>query len=100
MISALVNGNAANVPTKPVITTYGAKRKSGPSAAVGMMSSFSMFLIPSASHWRKPAGPTRFGPMRLCIRPMIRRSTQVVMPAIGKTKPNTTIPPKTSAAVR
>ncbi len=53
------------------------------------MSSFSMFLTPSASHCRNPIGPTRFGPMRLCMRAMTRRSTQVVMPAIGSTNPNT-----------
>src|SRR5579883_2247349 len=37
-------------------------------------------------------GPSRTGPSRLCIRPMSRRSTQVVMPAIGSTKPKTTTP--------
>src|SRR5436309_7257408 len=64
------------------------------------MSSFSTLLMPSASHWRKPAGPVRFGPMRLWIRPATRRSTQVVIPAIGRMKTNTTMPPKTSIAPR
>src|SRR5438046_603611 len=62
------------------------------------MSSFSTLLMPSASHWRKPAGPVRFGPMRLWIRPATRRSTHVVTPAIGRMKTNATMPPKTSIA--
>ena len=43
-------------------------------------------------------GPTRFGPMRLCMRAITRRSTQVVMPAMGSTKPKTMSPPNTRMA--
>src|SRR5438552_1364106 len=100
MMSGPPKGTTTNAATKPVITTYGASLKSGTSAADGTMSSFSTLLMPSASHWRKPAGPVRFGPMRLWIRPATRRSTQVVIPAIGRMKTNTTMPPKTSIAPR
>ena len=43
-------------------------------------------LMPSAIHTRKPCGPARFGPMRDCMRAETRRSTQVMMPAVGAMK--------------
>ena len=50
------------------------------------MSSFMMDFTPSAIHTRKPCGPARFGPMRDCIRAETRRSTQVMIPAVGAMK--------------
>ena len=46
----------------------GARTKTGLSAAFGMMSSFSVSLTPSARLCSRPNGPSRFGPMRCCIR--------------------------------
>ncbi len=51
-----------------------------------MTSSFRIDLIPSATHTRKPCGPARFGPMRDCMRAETRRSTQVMIPAVGAMK--------------
>ena len=35
-------------------------------------------LMPSASVWRMPHGPARFGPMRFCMSPMTLRSNQII----------------------
>jgi hypothetical protein len=50
-----------------------------------MVSSLSTILTASATQARKPAAPVRLGPMRLCMRPATRRSTQV------ETPPNTAV---------
>src|SRR5215471_1178981 len=46
-----------------------------------MMSSLKKNLTASASGWRRPHGPTRFGPGRSWISPAPRRSTQERSPA-------------------
>src|SRR4030081_2426393 len=45
---------------------------------LGWMSSLKNSFSASASGCIKPAGPTRFGPMRTCIRLMTRRSNHVM----------------------
>ena len=44
----------------------------------GVMSSLRASLIPSAIGCSSPKGPTRLGPRRTCIRPITRRSVQVM----------------------
>ena len=43
-----------------------------------MMSSFSGSLSASATGCSRPNGPARLGPGRFCIRPMTRRSNQIM----------------------
>src|ERR1035437_6304650 len=62
------------------------------SAYIGTTSSFMNILRMSAMAWRRPNGPTRFGPGRSWMRPAIRRSTQM---RFGRTAPRTT--PQTKA---
>jgi hypothetical protein len=73
-------GRATRVRAKPVTTKYGAMRKMSESASAGTRSSLKSSFTASASHCRKPAAPTRLGPMRLCMRPATRRSSQEKMP--------------------
>ena len=42
-----------------------------------MISSLKASFTPSASDCRMPHGPTRFGPMRFCIRPTTLRSNTI-----------------------
>ena len=42
------------------------------------MSSFSGSLSASATGWSSPNGPQRLGPGRFCMRPMTRRSAQII----------------------
>ena len=42
-----------------------------------MISSLKASLTPSASDCRAPHGPTRFGPMRFCMRPTTLRSKTI-----------------------
>ena len=80
-------------------TMYGASENSLASAAEGIKSSLSRFLMPSASHWRMPCGPTRFGPTRDCMRAQTRRSSQLVTPASGATKTESTTNATTTIAI-
>ena len=68
----------ANARKHIVAEMIGARMKTALSAAVGMMSSFSASLIPSAKPCSSPNGPTRFGPTRCCIRATTRRSAQIM----------------------
>ena len=97
-ISQLPKGITTKAPRNPEKTMYGASRKSFRSADAGMMSSFWMFLTPSASHWSKPWGPTRLGPTRDCMRAHTRRSSQLVTPASGATKNDNTAKATATAA--
>jgi hypothetical protein len=57
------------------------------------MSSFSASLSASAIVCSRPNGPARLGPARFCMRPMIRRSAQIVMivPSTRNTKTATAL---------
>ena len=59
------------------------------SAPVGMMSSFSGSLSASAIGCSRPNGPARFGPGRFCIRPMTRRSAQIMNIVVSSRKRKT-----------
>src|SRR6516225_5906158 len=84
------NGITAHGRINANTTRYGANLNSGASASSGIMSSLQTCLIPSASHCRKPFGPTRFGPTRDWIRAHTRRSTQVTIDANGTAMTNST----------
>ena len=59
------------------------------SAVVGMMSSFSGSLSASAIGCSRPKGPARFGPGRFCIRPITRRSNQIMKMVVSSRKAKT-----------
>ena len=54
----------------------GASRNSHRLASAGKVSSFRMFLTPSAAGCSRPAQPTRLGPRRFCIQALTFRSMQ------------------------
>ena len=72
------NGITAKVTNAGTPEITGARKKTTLSAAVGMMSSFSASLMPSARPWSSPNGPCTLGPMRCCMRATTRRSPQMV----------------------
>ncbi len=84
------NGITAHGRVKARMTRYGAILNSVSSDSAGIRSSLQTCLSPSASHCRKPLGPTRLGPHRDCIRAHTRRSTQLTMPAKGNAMPRNT----------
>ena len=59
-------------------TRYGASLKTNRSASAGTRSSLKISLMPSASVWRRPKGPQRWGPMRLCMSEIALRSNQII----------------------
>src|SRR5690349_18400278 len=71
------NGMTAIVISAGIKDNAGARMNSGLYAAPGYVSSFMMFLRPSASGCPMPPGPTRFGPRRSWIHPAILRSASV-----------------------
>src|SRR6266481_3169871 len=84
------NGITAHGSVNASMTRYGAILNSGASDSSGIMSSLQTCLTPSASHCRKPWGPTRFGPTRDWIRAHTRRSAQLTIPANGNATPRKT----------
>src|SRR5260370_34773354 len=84
------NGITAHGSVNASITRYGAILNSGGSDSSGMMSSLQTCFTPSASHCRKPCGPTRFGPTRDWILAQTRRSAQLTIPANGNATPRNT----------
>ena len=54
-----------------------------------MMSSLSGSLSASAIGCSRPKGPARFGPGRFCIRPMTRRSAQIMNMVVSSRKTKT-----------
>ena len=55
-----------------------------------MMSSLSGSLSASATGCSRPKGPARFGPGRFCMRPMARRSAQIMNMVVSSRKMKTT----------
>ena len=72
------NGMTLKVMNAGITASTGARTKTTLSAALGMMSSFSASLTPSASDCSRPKGPCTLGPMRCCIRATTRRSHQML----------------------
>ena len=56
----------------------GATKNTSLSTVVGTMSSLSGSLSASATGCSRPQGPARLGPGRFCIRPITRRSNQIM----------------------
>ena len=63
-------------------------------ARSGIRSSLKKNLMPSASVWRMPNGPARFGPMRFCMSLTSLRSNQIIsiVATSSSTKTMTTLP--------
>src|SRR5438067_13487574 len=61
-------------------------RKRNLSASSGTRSSLSSSFTASATHCKKPPGPTRLGPTRLWMRAATRRSAQEKIPAVMAAK--------------
>ena len=78
MIIVPPTGTSPNVTKAGTSTRKGASLKTVLSASVGMRSSFSINLRPSASVWSSPKGPQRCGPMRLCMSEINLRSNQII----------------------
>src|SRR3982750_896984 len=57
-------GMTAQVSSAGMSAIGGASTNSGVYASPGYVSSFMMFLTPSATDWSNPCGPTRLGPRR------------------------------------
>jgi hypothetical protein len=71
------NGITAQAASAGMIITTGASRNRPLFALAGRMISLNTSLMPSAMGCSRPAGPTRFGPMRICTQPMNLRSHSV-----------------------
>ncbi len=71
------NGITENARNAGIAERIGARKYTGLSASSGMTSSLKASFIPSASDCSVPHGPTRFGPMRFCMRPTTLRSNTI-----------------------
>ena len=80
------HGTMAKATKAGAADTIGASTKISLSAPVGMMSSFSGSFSASAIGCSRPYGPARFGPGRFCIRPMTRRSAQIMNIVVSSRK--------------
>ena len=67
-------GITANAMNAGITAMTGASRKIGLSTPAGMNPSLRAIFTPSAKLCRIPPGPTRLGPMRICIHARILRS--------------------------
>ena len=85
-------GMIAKLMKAGIVAIAGASTNSSLSTPRGMMSSFSGSFRPSISDCSRPNLPARFGPGRDCIRPMTRRSAQIIssVVTIRKAKITTT----------
>ncbi len=70
------NGMTASAVRAGMTASTGARKNTVRSARAGMMSSLVTSLTKSATPWRRPFGPTRFGPRRACMKPISRRSAR------------------------
>ena len=70
--------------------TIGATKNTSLSTLVGTMSSFSGSLSASAIGCSSPHGPARLGPGRFCIRPITRRSNQIMKMVVSSRNTKTT----------
>ena len=84
------NGMIAKLMNAGITDSAGASQNSTLSTFRGTMSSFSGSLRPSISDWSRPNGPARFGPGRCCIRPITRRSAQIMNRVTSIRNRNTT----------
>ncbi len=71
------NGMTAHAASAGASASIGAMKNSARLAPAGTMISLKISLKTSANGCSSPSGPTRFGPIRTCIQPMILRSASV-----------------------
>src|SRR3989339_1559266 len=76
--------------------TMGASQKMGLSTSAGVMSSFPMSLMASATVWTAPCGPTSMGPGRSCMWADTLRSIQMRNKAFTETRAMTAMRPTIS----
>ena len=96
----LPNGRARNPQNAAQNARYGARRNRNLSAVAGATSSFEMSLMPSASDWSSPNGPTRVGPRRSWMRADTLRSAQIAKNVDPPMNPNSAKAAVTPAATR
>ncbi len=72
------SGITENVKNAGTTAMIGAMTNTSLSAALGVTSSLSASLMPSASDWSRPNGPCLLGPIRCCMRATTRRSNQML----------------------
>ena len=80
------HGMMAKATKAGAADSTGAITNTSLSTPVGMMSSLSGSLSASAIGCSRPNGPARFGPDRFCIRPMTRRSAQIMNIVVSSRK--------------
>ena len=71
------NGTTTQAASAGMMVMTGAMTNKALLALAGTMISFNSSFNASAIGCSKPAGPTRFGPIRTCIQPIILRSHSV-----------------------
>ena len=69
------NGMTEKTAKAAVTLIAGASKKTNLSAPAGIMSSLRRSLMPSATGWSRPQGPTRMGPSLACMKERTLRST-------------------------
>ena len=72
--SVPVNGMTAHAASAGPSESIGAMKNSARLAPDGTMISLNSIFTVSANGCSRPSGPTRFGPMRICIQPITLRS--------------------------
>jgi len=70
-------GTTAQAASAGAMAITGPTKNSALLAPVGTSTSLKNSFMPSAMGCSNPHGPTRLGPMRTCIQPMILRSQKV-----------------------
>jgi hypothetical protein len=76
--SGAAHGITAPTHSAGMNDMHGARKKRARFAVRGSVSSFRMFLMPSAMGCSQPPGPTRLGPRRFCIHAETFRSMNVM----------------------
>ena len=71
------NGITAQATSAKMKVSIGARMNTALLAPAGRMVSLTISFSASANGWNMPKGPTTFGPLRSCMKPMTRRSARV-----------------------
>src|SRR5699024_6755642 len=83
------NGITANAMNAGITAITGASMKTGLSTPEGMNPSLSAIFTPSARLCSMPIGPTRLGPIRICIQARILRSRYMAARTVSTRNANT-----------
>ena len=87
VVTGAAQGITVLVTREVTMASPGPRRKRNLFEASGIISSLKKSLPPSASGWKIPKGPARFGPWRSCSQPATLRSARVVYMATKKESP-------------